>query len=126
MTLRDLRLGIWSVALRPDQDYLEVTAIRPLLQYSENPRERKLIGTRLDCLACRGSILSVKLPLEIEAPLEQIRKMLDNDEPVRVRFVNLTITAYAMPTSDGVRSGVSAKADNIEILENDDDIVIED
>lgn len=74
-------------------------------------------GYAVDCSAYRGDTLKVKFPVTVEAKINKLKKLLYDDVTVEISFSGLKLTPYAMLGKDGTLiSGVSAKADDFEIV----------
>ena len=71
----------------------------------------------MDCSAYRGDTLKVKFPVTVESKINKLKKLLYDDVTVEISFSGLKLTPYAMIAKDGsLISGVSAKADDFEIV----------
>ena len=120
MKLKNLRLSLANVARTTNAKTMSVNEV------GEIHATDKETGKPLDeikaytvtCSAYRGDELKVKFPPDVKPKWEQLRDELENgDVNVDISFSNLKLTPYAMKSDSGnVLSGVSAKADDFDIV----------
>lgn len=121
MKLKNLRLDISAITRKPNERLLEVIDEGELHKYdnSSNTSTNIVEGYYVDCAAPHGDTIRVKLPIDAEEKIRDMRPMLAREETVYIIPDNLTIIPYAMPGKNGgVFSGVSAKASDFSIVKN--------
>ena len=71
--------------------------------------------------------MKVKFPISTAEKIADLRNKLEKDVEIEIGFTNLKLTPYALKTNSGdVLSGVSAKADDFEIVASKiDELLIE-
>ena len=101
-------------------------------QDANGNRTEEVIGYTITCAAYRGDELKIKFPTAVADKIADLRNQLENDVEIEIGFTNLKLTPYALKTNSGdVLSGVSAKADDFEIVSSkldefllDDDVIM--
>lgn len=119
MQLANVKLNISNVSDNMD-DALLVNSIAPKREFGKPTRE--IIGYNFYCSARRGDTLKVTLPVSLADKVTKLTDLVE-DEPTRVRFSGLKLKLYAMQNTEGKSfAGVSAKADDFEIVDELDDL----
>lgn len=116
MFLRNLKLSLAAIVDDPSNTALDVVETSTQYEWENGKRKETVIGYKLEVIVRRGDTLAVKVPKELSEKVSEVEGMLRADEEVEVVFKGLKIKAYAMPSKDGVRSGVSASAEDFEIV----------
>lgn len=102
--------------LKPDVaatvgDTLLLTDIRPTYRFDNNMRTNDVIGTTYEVLLADRQYLQLRVKIPGQRQIDLA--VLDGQTP-RVRVIGLELTPYAI----NGRTGVSAKAESIEIIED--------
>lgn len=119
MKLRNVRLTMANVARTTNAKSMEVIATSVIQKRNESNTgfTDEIEGYAVDCSAYRGDTLKVKFPVAVEAKINKLKKLLYDDITVEISFTGLKLIPYAMLAKDGsLISGVSAKADDFEIV----------
>lgn len=119
MKLKNIRITMANVARTTNAKSMEVIATSVIQKRNESNTgfTNEIEGYAVDCSAYRGDTLKVKFPVTVEAKINKLKKLLYNDATVEISFTGLKLTPYAMLGKDGsLISGVSAKADDFEII----------
>lgn len=133
MKLRNVRLMLANVARTTNSKSMPVNSVGVIYSQDANGnRTDEVIGYTITCAAYRGDELKIKFPITVADKISDLRNQLENDVEIEIGFTNLKLTPYALKTNSGdVLSGVSAKADDFEIVSSkldefllDDDIVM--
>lgn len=127
--LRNLHLNLSTVARTTNAKSMPVNGVSEIYERDENGQKtEQLKNLVIDCSGYRGATLSVKFPVEIKDKFDDLKKQLENDVTIEIAFTGLKLTAYSLKANDGsVLSGVSAKADDFDIVStNTDDFDIDD
>ena len=133
MKLRNIRLVLGNVARTTNAKSMAVNSVGTIYETDDDGnRTEKVTGYTVTCSAYRGDELKVKFPIEVESKITDLRRQLENDVEIEISFSGLKLTPYALKAKSGdVISGVSAKADDFDIVSTkldelmlDDDIVI--
>lgn len=117
--LRNLRLNLSNVAPTTNAKGLAVNSVREVYETDADGNRTGIVKEYvLECAGYRGAVLPVKFPTSIKEKFQEIKKSLDtSDVMITVSFTNLKLTPYALLTKQGtVLSGVSAKADDFNII----------
>lgn len=124
MRLKNLRLSISNVARTSNARTLAVNSVGEI---HAADRSNEIIGFSITCSVYRGDELRIKLPLTVQEKWEQLKIALESDINIEISFTALKLTAYALKTETGnIISGVSAKADDFEIVSTSaDDLEID-
>lgn len=127
--LRNLRVGLANVAPTTNAKGLVVNGVREAYETDANGNRTDIVKEYIiDCAGYRGATLPVKFPVSIKDKFLSLKHDLDtSDVMVTISFNNLKLTPFALLTKQNtVLSGVSAKADDFEILSsNADDILLD-
>lgn len=127
--LRNLRVGLANVAPTTNAKGLVVNGVREAYETDANGNRTDIVKEYIiDCAGYRGATLPVKFPVSIKDKFLSLKHDLDtSDVMVTISFKNLKLTPFALLTKQNtVLSGVSAKADDFEILSsNADDILLD-
>ncbi len=89
-------------------------------------------GYAVNAFTAHGEVQTVKLPLEVEPKIEEIRNALTKDKIVKVSFANLVGKFWAMQDQNSGRllQGISVTASDVEIISiedpSEDDIDMDD
>ena len=112
--LRNLHLNLSNVARTSNAKSMPVNGVSEIYERDENGQKTdQLKNLVVDCSGYRGATLSVKFPVEIKDKFDDLKKRLENDVTIEIAFT--------------VLSGVSAKADDFDIVStNADDFDIDD
>lgn len=127
MEIQNVKINLSNVSDTKDGT-LFVNAVAKKTPYKKDETEAKnkkeIIGYSLFCSARRGDTLKVTLPVQLATKATALGDSIqENDEPIRVRFTNLKLRLYAIQKDDGRSfAGVSATADDFEIVAEPDDI----
>lgn len=119
MKLKNVRMTMANVARTTNAKSMEVisTSVIQKRNDSNTGFTNEIEGYAVDCSAYRGDTLKVKFPVTVEAKINKLKKLLYDDVTVEISFTGLKLTPYAMLGKDGsLISGVSAKADDFEIV----------
>ena len=119
MKLRNIRLTMGNIARTTNAKSMEVIATSVIQKRNDSNTgfTDEIEGYAVDCSAYRGDTLKVKFPVTVEAKINKLKKLLYDDVTVEISFSGLKLTPYAMLGKDGTLiSGVSAKADDFEIV----------
>lgn len=81
-------------------------------------------GYAVNAFTARGEVQTVKLPLEVESKIEEIRSALMKEKIVKVTFTNLVGKFWALldQNSGRVLQGISTTATDVEIFSIDDPV----
>lgn len=129
MKLRNVRLMLANVARTTNSKSMPVNGVGVIYAQDANGnRTDEVTGYTITCAAYRGDELKVKFPVSTAEKIADLRNKLENDVEIEIGFTNLKLTPYALKTNSGdVLSGVSAKADDFEIVSSKiDELLIED
>ena len=129
MKLRNLRLLLGNVARTTNAKSMPVNSVGVLYATDENGnRSDTVTGYTVICSAYRGDELKIKFPLEVADKIADLKNKLENDVEIEISFTNLKLTPYALKTKTGdVLSGVSAKADDFNIVSSKlDELLLDD
>lgn len=133
MKLRNVRLMLANVARTTNSKSMPVNGVGVIYAQDANGnRTEEVIGYTITCAAYRGDELKIKFPTAVADKIADLRNQLENDVEIEIGFTNLKLTPYALKTNSGdVLSGVSAKADDFEIVSSkldefllDDDVIM--
>ena len=128
--LRNLRVGLANVAPTTNAKGLVVNGVRESYETDADGTRTGIVKEYIiDCAGYRGATLPVKFPVEVKDKFLALKHDLDtSDVMVTISFKNLKLTPFALLTKQNtVLSGVSAKADDFEIISsNADDLLIDD
>ena len=128
--LRNLRVGLANVAPTTNAKGLVVNGVREAYETDANGNRTDIVKEYIiDCAGYRGATLPVKFPVSIKDKFLSLKHDLDtSDVMVTISFKNLKLTPFALLTKQNtVLSGVSAKADDFDIVStNTDDFDIDD
>lgn len=119
MMLKELRLTLASVARTSNAKGMEVASVAPIYGRDETGTTTDTVtGYSVNCSGNRGAIIKVKFPVTVKEKWEDLKNRLDTaDVLITIGFKGLKITPYALTSKDGrLISGVSAKADDFEII----------
>lgn len=129
MKLRNVRLVLGNVARTTNAKSMAVNSVGTIYETDDNGnRTDKVTGYTVTCSAYRGDELKVKFPIEVESKITDLKKQLENDIEIEISFSGLKLTPYALKTKSGdVISGVSAKADDFDIVSSKlDELIVDD
>ncbi|MCD7737501.1 MAG: hypothetical protein LUH58_00440 [Lachnospiraceae bacterium] len=121
MILKNLKLTLASVVDNPSDGTLDVVETSVQYAWENGKRTDTVLGYKLEVIVRRGDTLTVKVPADLSEKVSEVEGMLRADEEVEVVFKGLKLKAYAMASKDGVRSGVSATAEDFEIVNEIDE-----
>lgn len=133
MKLRNVRLMLANVARTTNSKSMPVNGVGVIYAQDANGnRTEEVTGYTITCAAYRGDELKIKFPTAVADKIADLRNQLENDVEIEIGFTNLKLTPYALKTNSGdVLSGVSAKADDFEIVSSkldefllDDDVIM--
>ncbi|MCR5798733.1 MAG: hypothetical protein K6G69_01540 [Lachnospiraceae bacterium] len=81
-------------------------------------------GYAVNAFTARGEVQTVKLPLEVESKIEEIRSALMKEKIVKVTFTNLVGKFWALldQNSGRVLQGISTTATDVEIFSIEDPV----
>lgn len=91
-------------------DTLLLTDIRPTFRYEQGVRSEEITGYTYEVLLAERQYLQLRIKIPGQRQLDPV--VLDGNTP-RVRVIGLELTPYAI----NGRTGVSAKAESIEIID---------
>lgn len=120
MKLKNLRVTLANIAKTTNAKTLEATGTGVINEKDNSGMwTTNAIGYTVECAVYRGDTIKVKFPVETAEKIIELKKMLENDVTVMISFTGLKLTPYALKATDGsIISGVSAKADDFEIVES--------
>lgn len=117
--LRNLRLGLYNVAPTTNAKGLVVNGVRENYEVdAEGNRTGVVKDYVVECAGYRGATLPVKFPTSVKEKYLALKRDLDtSDVMITISFTNLKLTPFALLTKQNtVLSGVSAKADDFNII----------
>ena len=117
MLLKDVHVELSDVVADPSKTTVQVVNARP-----ETNKELEIVGFRVEIATRRCSKNPVKLPKsdENKAAVEALDKLLKKQDFVEVKLKEPVIRLYAMLSSGNLVSGVSIKAEGLEIVDEPD------
>lgn len=92
---------------------------KPAYAYKDGQRLDKVEGLKVS-VVFPGNHYDT-LTVTVADPVDRLSAALEKGDPVHVAFQGFTAKIYVM----NGRGGVSAKADSVQIVVNDDDLIIE-
>lgn len=95
------------------------TGAKPAYAYENGNRLDKVIGLKVSVVF--PSNVYDTLSVTVADPVDRLSAALDKGAPVYVSFSGFTARMYVM----NGRSGVTAKADSVQIAADDDELIIE-
>lgn len=93
--------------------------VKPAYAYKDNQRLDKVEGLKVS-VVFPGNHYDT-LTVTVADPVDRLSAALEKGDPVHVAFQGFTAKIYVM----NGRGGVSAKADSVRIVADDDDLIIE-
>lgn len=116
MLLSDIKIGLENIVADASKSTVQVVNARP-----ETNKELEIVGFRVEIATRRCSKNPVKFPNDpkVKEKIGTLEKLLKKQDFVEVRLVDPVIKLYSMISNGNLISGVSIKADDFEILEDD-------
>lgn len=124
MKLKNLKLTMDSILDNPSNPIFQVVETNVnRVRNDDGSWTRDVENYSLTCGVRKRDTIKVKVGKEHALKVTEITTRLSRDDDVYVTFTGLTLRAYAMLSGGSVLSGVSANADDFEIVLPDDVIL---
>ena len=126
MRLKNLRLNLSNVARTTNSRTMPVNETSIIYSTDEEGNYTKTIaGYTVSCSAYHGDELKIKFPVSVQSKIAKLNERLENDIETSITFTELKLKAYAMKgTTGNIISGVSASADDFEIVDTAEDEIL--
>lgn len=114
--IRYWRMVLGNITPKASDRDVEVESVRPrFVRDSDGNPTSEIDGYNLTFLAIKTTTQVIKLPLTAQKNVEEIEKLLSQQSIVRVKFIGLNMRGYAMMQNGELSTGISARAENVEI-----------
>lgn len=124
MKLKNLKLNLESILDTPSNPIFQVIETNVnRVRNDDGSWTRDVESYSLTCGVRKRDTLKVKVGKEHALKVTEITTRLQRDDDVYVTFSGLTMRAYAMLSGGSVLSGVSANAEDFELVMPDDVIL---
>lgn len=126
MKLKNLRINLSNIARTTNSKSMPVNETGIIYSTDEDGNNTKTVaGYTVSCSAYHGDEIKIKFPTSVKPKIEELNERLENDIEISISFTGLKLKAYAMKGSSGnIISGVSAFADDFEIVDTAEDEIL--
>lgn len=126
MKLKNLRLNLSNVARTTNSKTMPVNETGVIFATDDEGNFTKdIAGYTVSCSAYHGDEIKIKFPSSVKPKIDELNERLENDLEISISFTGLKLKAYAMKgTSGNIISGISASADDFEIVDTAEDEIL--